>query len=56
MPPRDFSFRAKSLRGQPRMRRIVSSQDETLRKYDAQLSIYDELRDVSSGDETVSVA
>ena len=56
MPPRDFAFWAKSLGGQSRMRRSVSSPDETLRrvlKYDAKGSIYDELRDVSSGDETL---
>ena len=37
------------------MRRSVSSPDETLRreKYDAQWSIFDELRDVSSADETL---
>ena len=38
------------------MRRSVSSPDETPRrelKYDAQRSIFDELRGVSSGDETL---
>ena len=39
------------------MRRSVSLPDETprreLKKYDAQRSIFDELRGVSSGDETL---
>ena len=35
------------------MRRSVSSPDSTLRKYDAQRSIFDELRGASSGDETL---
>ena len=49
----DLFFRVRRLSYISSMRRSVSSPDATLRKYDAQRSIFDELRGASSGDETL---
>ena len=49
----DLFFRVRRLSYISSMRRSVSSPDSTLRKYDAQRSIFDELRGASSSDETL---
>ena len=49
----DLFFRVRRLSYVSSMRRSVSSPDSTLRKCDAQRSIFDELRGASSGDETL---
>ena len=49
----DLFFRVRRVSFISGIRRSVSSPDATLRKYDAQRSIFGELRGVSSGDETL---